>query len=236
VYPDARRLARDNRAFLTRAVRFAARSGIRQFVDIGSGLPTSPNVHEVARDTAPDARVAYVDHDPEVLSHARRMLAGDSGVTAVEGDMRSPEGIISDPGVRGVIDFGAPVGVLLVSVLRFVTVGEAAAIVGAFASRMAVNSYLVISAGASEDPDLTARFQAAYTAAPLHSHRPAADRLLVRGLRPGAAWPDRRPGMAAGRAAGTGTGGSARAPGAATILAGVGRKRDRGPDCGGADR
>src|SRR5712691_9792650 len=81
VSPDSCRLARENRAFLTRAARFVARSGIRQFLDIGSGLPTSPNVHEVARQVVPDARVVYVDHDLDVLSHARRMLAGGAGVT-----------------------------------------------------------------------------------------------------------------------------------------------------------
>jgi hypothetical protein len=119
--PTVRDLARANRAFLGRAVRFLAASGIRQFLDIGSGIPTERNVHEVAQEAAPGARVAYVDYDPVVLSHARALLAKGQDVVAVEGDLRSPEAIMADERVRQLIDFSQPVAVLVVAVLHFVS-------------------------------------------------------------------------------------------------------------------
>jgi hypothetical protein len=105
-----------------RAVRFlAGQAGIRQFLDIGAGLPTNGNVHEIAQETAPGARVAYVDYDPVVLTQARALLARDRGVITAAGDLRSPEAILADADVRELIDFSQPVAVLLVAVLHFVT-------------------------------------------------------------------------------------------------------------------
>ena len=122
VLPDTADVCRDNREFLQRSVRFlAGEAGIRQFLDIGTGLPTMGSVHEVAQEIAPGSRVAYVDYDPVVLSHARALLAKDRDVIAVEGDLRSPEAILADAGVRQLIDFSQPVAVLLVAVLHFVT-------------------------------------------------------------------------------------------------------------------
>ena len=122
VLPDTAYVCWENRQFLQRSVRFlAGEAGIRQFLDVGTGLPTMGNVHEVAQETAPDSRVAYVDYDPVVLSHARALLANDRDVTAVEGDLRAPEAILADAGVRQLIDFSQPVAVLLVAVLHFVT-------------------------------------------------------------------------------------------------------------------
>jgi len=92
--------ARANRAFLGRAVRFLAGAGIRQFLDIGSGLPAAGNVHEIARQADPDARVAYVDADPAVTAHSRAILGGDRNTAAVQADVREPGQILGDPAVR----------------------------------------------------------------------------------------------------------------------------------------
>jgi S-adenosyl methyltransferase len=121
VLPDTAAVCRENRQFLQRAVRFlAAEAGIRQFLDVGTGLPTMGNVHEIAQEAAPGARVAYVDYDPVVLSHARALLAKGKDVAVVEGDLRSPEAIMADERVRQLIDFSQPVAVLVVAVLHFV--------------------------------------------------------------------------------------------------------------------
>ncbi|GAA2881167.1 SAM-dependent methyltransferase [Nonomuraea rubra] len=122
VAPDAPEAARANREFLGRVVRFlAAEAGIRQFLDIGSGLPTQGNVHEIARAAAPGTRVVYVDNDPIVLVHGRALLAVDDGSTVVEADLRDPDGIIADPEVRRLIDFDRPVGLLMFAILHHLT-------------------------------------------------------------------------------------------------------------------
>jgi len=112
---EPRRLALANRAFLRRAVRFMARQGISQFIDLGSGLPTSPSVHEVAREVTPDARVVYVDHDPIVVAHNDALLATRDGVITVRADVREPDAVLGNGALRGCLDFGRPVGVLLLS-------------------------------------------------------------------------------------------------------------------------
>ncbi|MCP9948589.1 SAM-dependent methyltransferase [Actinomadura madurae] len=109
-----------NRAFLGRAVRDAAAAGIRQFLDLGSGLPTRENVHEAAALARPDARVVYVDNDPVVCAHGRALLAGTGDVGFVAADLRRPDDVLGDPAVRDLIDFSEPVALLLVSVLHFV--------------------------------------------------------------------------------------------------------------------
>jgi len=145
--PQARQGARENRAFLQRAVRYLAEAGIRQFLDIGTGLPTQGNVHEVARQVTPDARVVYVDHDPVVHVHASALLANNSPTTlAVLADLREPEAILDHPGVRRLLDFTRPGGVLLVAVLHFVRDAEdPAGIVVRLRDAMAPGSYLVLS-------------------------------------------------------------------------------------------
>ncbi|MGW4425057.1 SAM-dependent methyltransferase [Streptosporangium sp. NPDC004631] len=122
IVPEVRIAARENRAFLRRAVRFLARAGIDQFLDIGTGLPTQGNVHEVAQQIIPDARVAYVDNDPIVLAHARALLRGMRGeVTVVSGDLRRPEEILNAPEIHKHLDFSRPVAVLLVAIMHFIT-------------------------------------------------------------------------------------------------------------------
>ena len=121
ILPDTAAVCRDNRAFLQRAVRFlAGQAGVSQFLDIGTGLPTMGNVHEIAQETAPGARVAYVDYDPVVLAHARALLARDSDVIVAAGDLRKPQAILADADVRQLIDFSQPVAVLILAVLHFV--------------------------------------------------------------------------------------------------------------------
>src|SRR3954468_1137650 len=109
-----------NRAFLRRAVRFAAEEGITQFLDIGSGIPTSGNVHEVARSARPGARVVYVDHDPVAVAHSEAVLAGDEDADVVAGDLRKPGDILANPRLRRLIDLNRPVALLLVAILHFV--------------------------------------------------------------------------------------------------------------------
>jgi len=145
--PGAARAARDNRAFLGRAVHYlAAGAGIRQFIDIGTGLPTRGHVHQIARAVDPAARVVYADSDPLVVMHARALLADAPHVTAVEADVRFPRHLLTMPAVRDLIDFGQPAAVLLVAVLHFVDDSEGpAAIVAAITDQLAPGSYIVIS-------------------------------------------------------------------------------------------
>jgi SAM-dependent methyltransferase len=121
VLPEARDGTRENRALIGRVVRYLCDQGITQFLDLGSGLPAEENVHEVALRHAPEARVVYVDNDPVVAAHGRALLADPNRVAMVLGDMRRPEEILSDPEVRGLLDFNRPVAVLMMFVLHFVT-------------------------------------------------------------------------------------------------------------------
>jgi hypothetical protein len=123
VNPNGRTAARENRAFLQRAVRYlAGEAGIRQFLDIGTGIPTSPNVHEVAQAVAPDSRVVYVDNDPVVLAHARALLTSSAqGRTAyIQADLHDVDAIITHPELRATLDLDRPVALLLISLLHFV--------------------------------------------------------------------------------------------------------------------
>ncbi len=119
--PNVRTSFRWNRAFLGRAVRYlVTEQGIRQFIDVGTGLPTVGNVHEVAQEAAPGSNVVYVDNDPVVLAHGRHLLHGVGGTTILEHDLRLPEDILADPDLRALIDFEEPVAVLLVAILHFI--------------------------------------------------------------------------------------------------------------------
>jgi S-adenosyl methyltransferase len=153
VVPDAALAARNNRAFLARAVRYlTAQENISQFLDIGAGLPTRGNVHEVARAVNPRARVVYSDHDPVVVAHARALLADTPDVIAVEGDVRYPGHLLTLPAVREVIDFSSPVAVLLVAVLHFVPDSDSPWLAVRFITdHLAPGSYVVISHVASDE-------------------------------------------------------------------------------------
>jgi hypothetical protein len=145
-FPGAALVARANRAFLGRAVRWLSARGIRQFVDIGSGIPTLGNVHEVAQEASPDARVMYVDIDPIAVQQSRSLLAGNPYARVIEGDLRDPDGILNHPEVLGLIDFNRPVAVLTVAVLHFVPDSAGpAAIVDRLGKAIVPGSYLVLS-------------------------------------------------------------------------------------------
>ncbi|MFG1879193.1 SAM-dependent methyltransferase [Sphaerisporangium sp. NPDC049003] len=137
---------RENRAFLARAVRFLAEQGIRQFLDIGAGLPTQRNVHQVAAEVAPDARTAYVDNDPQVLAHARALLQDSPQVLVVEGDVRRPAEILGRPELRAHLDFDQPIAVLLLAIIHFIPDGDdPVGIIAAIRDALAPGSYVAIS-------------------------------------------------------------------------------------------
>ena len=118
--PDLPRVALSNRAFLRRAVRFMLDAGIRQFLDIGSGIPTAGNVHEIVHEIDPEARVLYVDIDPVAVAHSRTILADNVRAGAIEADLRKPDDLIAAVRETGLIDFDEPVGLLLIAVLHLV--------------------------------------------------------------------------------------------------------------------
>jgi hypothetical protein len=162
VAPDQRQLAQANRAFAIRAVGVLTSAGIRQFVDLGTGFPTSPSVHEAARQADPEARVVYVDYDPLVHVHNTALLAQDDQVVSVRADIRQPETILDHPDVTRLIDFGQPVGVLCVAVLHLVPDAEdPAGIVARFRDQLSAGSYLALSQFASDsDPEAMAELRA----------------------------------------------------------------------------
>ena len=146
MWPGAIAMAQANRACLGRLVRWLTGAGVRQFLDIGSGIPTLGNVHEVALHEAPDAKVVYVDIDPVAVAHGRRILAGDSRVTAIRGDLRQPHAILGHPEVVDLLDFGEPVGVLMVAVLHFIgDDDDPAGIIRQFTDATVAGSYIAIS-------------------------------------------------------------------------------------------
>ncbi len=151
VEPNARAMARANRGFLGRAVRFLAASGIRQFIDVGSGIPTERNVHEVAQEAAPGSRVVYADVDEVVVAHSRVLLENNADVTVIQADLRHPEAILEAPETKQLIDFDKPVGLLLVAVLHFIPDHENPwGIVASLRDALAPGSYLVLSHASTE--------------------------------------------------------------------------------------
>ena len=189
-WPAGRTGLRENRRFLGRVVRYlAAEAGIRQFLDIGSGLPASNNVHEVAQASAPSSRIVYVDNDPLVLAHARALLTSspEGRAAYVQADLRDPRSILSSPVVREVLDFSKPVALMLVAVLHFLhdedKPDEAR---GALLDALPPGSYLAASHITLEhDPVALGGGQQAYRDAGITMHARDADqfaRLAFSGL------------------------------------------------------
>jgi trans-aconitate methyltransferase len=151
-YPNLVFSVRANRAFLARAVRFlAADMGIRQFLDIGTGIPTANNTHEVAQSVAPESRIVYVDNDPIVLSHAKALLASkpEGACAYLDADLRDPEKILAQ--AADTLDFSQPVAVILFTILQFVTDdNEVGAIVNRLMESFVPGSFLAISHPASD--------------------------------------------------------------------------------------
>ena len=180
VFPSFRTWARENRAFIGRAVRFlVSECGIRQFLDIGTGLPTANNVHQVAQGIAPECRIVYVDNDPIVLAHARALLTSSpEGKTAyIDADLREPEKILADPQLRQTLDFSQPVGLLLCAILHSLPDEEnPKRIVATLMDALPSGSYLAATHGTTElNPQATGVEQMARTNAMLPIQTRTAD-------------------------------------------------------------
>lgn len=199
MWPEAPAVARENRKFLGRAVRYlAGQAKIRQFIDLGTGLPTKGNVHEVAQAITPGARVVYVDNDPMVLAHARALKTGP-GVAVVQADLRDAQTILEHPDTRLLIDLTQPLAVISVAVLHFIADPEAHAAVARLVGAAAGGSYLVLShiTGDTENPQAAEAGTAVYarTSNPIIA-RPRAEilgffdglEILQPGLVPVAQW------------------------------------------------
>ncbi len=158
VVPELPLIAQDNRDFLRRAVRYlVAEAGIRQIVDIGSGLPTVKNIHEIAQEADPGARVVYVDNDPIVLTHARVRLADNENTTIICADVKCPAALFEDPGLRAHIDLTEPFAVLVSGVLQHLSEAAAPARVAAeIRDRLTPGSYLLMT-GFADDGGRRAR-------------------------------------------------------------------------------
>ena len=155
--PGLPKIMQANRAFMRRAVRFAAGEGITQFLDIGSGIPTFGNVHEVAQAAVPDARVMYVDHDPVAVAHSQAVLEGDDGADIVAADLRKPREILDSPEVLRLIDLNRPVALLLVAILHFVEdADDPYAVVAELRQALAPGSMLVLTHASYEGIPLPA--------------------------------------------------------------------------------
>ncbi len=165
VEPRTRTIALAYRSFLIRAVRYlAGPAGIRQFLDIGSGIPTAQNVHQVAQQVAPGARVVYVDNDDVAVAHSKLLLDGNPDATMIHADLREPQAILDHPETRRLIDFSQPVALLLAAVLHFVPDSDRPEqILATLTSPLTQGSYLAISHACRDaDPDVAAEYETAY--------------------------------------------------------------------------
>jgi SAM-dependent methyltransferase len=171
LWPELPLIMQANRAFLRRSVRYLVRQGITQFLDIGSGIPTEGNVHEVAQAAAPEARVVYVDVDPVAVAHSRAILSGNQRADIVQADLRDVAAILDDPRTKRLIDPTQPIGVLMVAMLHFVRdEADPANIIAQYRTVMAPGSYLVVSHATQEGrPDLVGSHTELYrrTATPM---------------------------------------------------------------------
>jgi len=150
--PDMPRVCRLNRDFLGRAVRWCLAQGVDQFLDLGSGVPTVGNVHEIALRAQPGARVAYVDFEPVAVHHARELTAAFDGVTVTQADLRQPEVVLGDPGVAGLLDFDRPIAILAVAVLHFID-DDLPAIFGRYRDALCPGSVLALNHGSADHDD-----------------------------------------------------------------------------------
>jgi O-methyltransferase involved in polyketide biosynthesis len=184
VNPALPQLVRRNRQFICAAAARAAAAGIGQFLDLGSGLPAHPAVHEAVREMVPHARVCYVDIDPVAVIHGEALLPRGDGLAAVRADLTEPETVLADPRVRAVIDMSEPVAVILAAVLHFLPADSAAAVCAAYLSRAAPGSWLIVSTGHYEDRELADRVQQTATHARFWNHGAADLASMLAGLEP----------------------------------------------------
>jgi hypothetical protein len=194
--PNVRLAVQWNRAFLRRVVRYLITvAGIRQIIDIGAGLPTVGNTHEIARDTSPDTKVVYVDHDPVVLTHARQMLHHDTRTAIINQDLLSPAAILADPVLREMIDFTQPVAILLLSILHFVPdEADPAGIIAQLLAPFPAGSQVAISHATPDTVPEVSEVQRVFDEATEQAHVRSRSEItkLVAGLdilEPGLVWP-----------------------------------------------
>ncbi|NUS12950.1 MAG: SAM-dependent methyltransferase [Streptomyces sp.] len=164
-WPSLRTSMQENRRFMHRSVRYAAEQGIDQFLDIGTGIPTSPNLHEIAQSVNPSARVVYVDNDPIVFAHAAARLRGrpEGRISYLRADMHDPDAILASPELAGTIDLARPVSLSLIAVLQFVLdKDEACALVRRYTEPLAPGSLLTITAVTSDTSPATHQVNAEY--------------------------------------------------------------------------
>jgi hypothetical protein len=168
IWPDLPMIMQANRAFLRRSVRYLVGAGVTQFLDLGSGIPTAGNVHEVAQQVAPQARVVYVDNDPVAVAHSRSILGVDPRTAVAQADMRDPAAVLSNPALAETLDLGRPIAVLMVALLHFVSDDDdPAGLIARFAAATAPGSYLVLShASAERDPARAAKILELYQRTP----------------------------------------------------------------------
>lgn len=186
--PYTRDMARSNRQFLARAVRHLVRDcGIRQIIDLGTGIPTSPNVHEIARRYAPGVRAVYIDNDPVVAAHNAAVLGSETGIVTLLRDLRQPDTILDDQAVRELIDFEQPVALLFVAVLHFVALDHAPVLLARYRDAVPPGSGLAISALCRDGSDPTALQVAEslyeQSSSPLHARTTAQVEQLFEGFR-----------------------------------------------------
>lgn len=177
--PNARHIVRENREFLGRAVSYLTQAGIQQFIDLGSGIPTQENVHEIAQRGDSEARVIYVDNDPGVIAHSRHLLRGNPLASIIGADLRNPAAIVGHPEVGRLIDFSQPIGLLMVTVLHFVPDSQDPyGIVARFAEELAPGSFLAIShATRDSSPDTAGRVEELYQNAATSAHTRTAEEI-----------------------------------------------------------
>ncbi|MBL7495594.1 SAM-dependent methyltransferase [Frankia sp. CNm7] len=166
VYPHAPIAARQNREFVRRAIRFlAAEVGIRQFLDVGTGIPTSPNLHEIAQGIAPESRIVYADNDPIVLAHARALLASTpQGKTAyLDADLREPEKILHSAELRDTLDLSKPVVLSVIAILHFIPDSDdPLGLIRRYLDALPTGSYLALTHGTADFASDVARAQEVY--------------------------------------------------------------------------
>jgi O-methyltransferase involved in polyketide biosynthesis len=191
VRPDGALIAQANRAFLHRSVRYLVDNGIRQFIDLGSGIPTAGNVHEVAS----EAKVVYVDIDPVAVAYSQTILAGDDRAAIVQADLRRPDKVLKSPITRGLLDFDQPIGLLMVAVLHFVAdAANPAGLVAAYRDAVPTGSALAIAHGTPDErPEEAAQVTAVYkdTASPATFRTKAQIEAVLAGwdiVEPGLTW------------------------------------------------
>ena len=164
IYPNAALIAQANRAFLHRAVKYLLAAGVRQFLDLGSGIPTAGNVHQIIEANAPGARVVYVDIDPVAVAHSEMILEGRTDVGVLHADIRRPADVLGAPIARRLLDFDQPVGVLAVAVLHFLApADDPAGVLARYREAVPDGSYLALSHGTvDQQPGSVAQVASVY--------------------------------------------------------------------------